>query len=64
MPLEVHVDRTHAELRTSLEAAGTPIRANDLLIAAHAVTLDMALVTGNVREFERVKGLKVENWVR
>jgi tRNA(fMet)-specific endonuclease VapC len=46
-----------------LEQAGTPIGPNDLLIAAHSLALDLTLVTANIREFERVPGLKLENWL-
>ncbi len=49
--------------RTKLEAAGTPIGANDLWIASHALADDMTLITNNVREFKRVPKLKVENWL-
>lgn len=49
--------------RAALDAAGTPIGGNDLWIAAHALAADMTLVTNNVREFERVPGLKTENWL-
>lgn len=49
--------------RSQLEAAGTPIGGNDLWIAAHALSQDLTLVTNNTREFERVPGLRVENWV-
>jgi len=49
--------------RQVLKQAGTPIREMDLLIAAHAMTLGLTLVTNNSREFERVEGLKLENWV-
>jgi tRNA(fMet)-specific endonuclease VapC len=45
-----------------LEAAGTPIGAMDLLIAAHALSEGVTLVTTNVREFTRVPGLRIENW--
>lgn len=48
---------------TRLRAAGTPIDANDLWIACHALADDCTLVTNNLREFERVEGLKLENWV-
>ena len=41
-----------------------PPEQNDMLIAAHALALDAILVTDNVREFKRVKGLKIENWLR
>jgi tRNA(fMet)-specific endonuclease VapC len=47
-----------------LEAKGTPIDANDLLIAAQALTLDLTVVTDNTKEFRRVRGLKLENWLR
>lgn len=48
---------------TRLKGAGTPIGANDLWIACHALALDATLVSNNTREFERVTGLRVENWV-
>ncbi len=64
LPLEASADEAYAKVRVALEAKGTPIGANDLLIAAHAIALGMVLVTDNVREFRRVSGLKVENWVR
>jgi tRNA(fMet)-specific endonuclease VapC len=47
---------------TRLRAAGTPIGANDLWIACHALADDCTLVTNNLREFERVAGLRLENW--
>lgn len=53
----------YAELRHELEAHGTPIGSNDLLIAAHALYLRCTLVTNNSREFERVPGLVIDNWV-
>jgi tRNA(fMet)-specific endonuclease VapC len=53
----------YGAVRAALERAGTPIGSLDLLIAAHARTLGRTLVTNNVREFSRVDGLKVENWV-
>jgi len=58
------VDRHYAVLRAELERDGTPIGGNDMLIAAHALTLDHILVTDNVREFERIKQLRIENWLR
>ncbi|MBN8763690.1 MAG: VapC toxin family PIN domain ribonuclease [Thiobacillus sp. 63-78] len=63
LPLEHPVDEHYAEIRNALERAGTPIGPNDLLIAAHARALGMILVTDNVREFSRVEGLGVENWL-
>ncbi len=64
LPFEAPADARYGELRVALEAAGTPIGANDLLIAAHALALDLMLVTDNTREFERVAGVRVENWLR
>jgi len=63
IPLDVDTDQKYAELRNALEAAGTPIGANDCLIAAHALTLELIQVTDNVSEFARVPGLNVENWL-
>ena len=67
-PLEVaSFDReaaaAYGRLRATLEQKGTPIGAMDLLIAAHALSLGVRLVTNNAREFRRVPGLRVENWV-
>jgi Predicted nucleic acid-binding protein, contains PIN domain len=47
---------------TRLKLAGTPIGANDLWIACHALALDATLVTHNTREFERIEGLALEDW--
>jgi tRNA(fMet)-specific endonuclease VapC len=63
LPLTDPVDQYYAEIRTYLEQQGTPIGGNDLLISAHALTLDLTIVTANVREFSRVPNLKVENWM-
>ena len=62
LPLDSEVVPHYARLRAQLEAAGTPIGPNDALIAAHALALDATLVSADV-EFERVPGLKVENWL-
>ncbi|MSQ75599.1 MAG: type II toxin-antitoxin system VapC family toxin [Rhodoferax sp.] len=53
----------YAKQFTQLRAAGTPIGANDLWIACHALALDATLVTNNTSEFKRVAGLQLENWV-
>ena len=53
----------YARHRKKLKALGTPIGEMDLLIACHAVAADMTLVTNNTREFERIEGLKLENWI-
>ena len=63
LPLEQPADTRYAKLRTTLEQAGTPIGPNDMLIAAHALALDVTLVTANVREFSRVSGLRLKNWL-
>jgi len=61
---EPPADETYAIIRTQLEQAGTPIGGNDLLIAAHAKTLGLTVVTDNEREFSRVAGITCENWLR
>lgn len=62
LPLDEVVGPHYARLRTHLEQAGTPIGANDTLIAAHAMSLGATLVTADA-EFTRVPGLRVENWL-
>jgi tRNA(fMet)-specific endonuclease VapC len=52
----------YGQVRAELERKGSPIGAYDLLIAAHALSLELTLVTNNVREFRRIAQLKVENW--
>jgi tRNA(fMet)-specific endonuclease VapC len=52
----------YAKIRADLRALGRMIGANDLFIAAHARSLGLTLVTNNTREFQRVRGLAVENW--
>jgi tRNA(fMet)-specific endonuclease VapC len=64
LPLAPGVVAPYASLRASLRRAATPIGPNDLWIAAHALAEDLTLVTGNEREFSRVPGLRVENWLR
>ena len=63
-PLSDGADAAYATLRSDLERRGQPIGQNDMLIAAHALALGAILVTDNTREFKRVKGLRVENWLR
>ena len=69
LPFETPADATYGLLRTLLEQAVTPIGANDLpinalLIAAQALALGYVIVTDNEREFSRVKGLRLQNWLR
>ena len=54
--------QAYGSLRQTLENAGQPIGPLDTQIAAHALALDVTLVTNNGREFSRVPGLKLENW--
>nr|VFJ62515.1 MAG: tRNA(fMet)-specific endonuclease VapC [Candidatus Kentron sp. DK] len=55
--------RHYAVQSARLRSVGTPIGGNDLWIACHALMLDATLVTNNLREFERIEGLRLENWV-
>jgi tRNA(fMet)-specific endonuclease VapC len=64
VPFEVPADAIYGQIRARLEQAGTPIGGNDLVIAAQAIALGDTLVTDNEREFGRVEGLSVENWLR
>lgn len=63
LPLDIPADADYGAIRAELEAAGQPIGMNDLLIAAHAQALGLTLVTDNTREFSRISGLKLENWL-
>jgi tRNA(fMet)-specific endonuclease VapC len=54
----------YGDLRAELERKGTPIGALDTMIAAHALSQQSTLVTNNIREFARVPGLALENWVQ
>ncbi len=67
LPLETvsfdaEAGRWYGRVRTRLQRAGLPFGGNNLLVAAHALSLGVTLVTGTVREFERVEGLHVERW--
>ena len=61
-PFDKQAAVCYGDIRSGLEKRGEMIGGNDLLIAAHALSLGWTLVTNNEREFGRVKGLKVENW--
>ena len=63
LALDAPADAAYGTIRAELEAAGTPIGPNDLLIAAHALALRAVLVTANTGEFDRVRALQVENWI-
>jgi tRNA(fMet)-specific endonuclease VapC len=63
LPFDVEAAKRYGELRADLERAGTPIGDADMRIAAIAKANELAIVTGNVRHFQRVTGLAVENWL-
>lgn len=63
LPLDESADRHYADIRATLESTGTPIGNHDLFIAAHARSRDLTLVTHNLREFRRVPGLCVADWL-
>jgi len=63
-PFDAPADAAYARLRTQLELAGSPIGGNDMLIAAHALATGCTVVTDNERDFVRVSGLPVENWLQ
>jgi tRNA(fMet)-specific endonuclease VapC len=62
LDFDLRAAATYGRVRARLEAGGTPIGPNDMLIAAHALSRGLTVVTDNTTEFRRVKGLKVENW--
>ena len=64
LPFDDRAGRPYGCVRAELERAGTPIGPLDTLIAAHALAVNVTLVTNNEREFSRVVGLAVENWMR
>lgn len=53
----------YGKIRSDLERKGTPIGSLDMLIAAHAKSINAVVVTNNTKEFSRVSGLNIENWV-
>jgi tRNA(fMet)-specific endonuclease VapC len=63
LPFDVPADAEYGAIRSELETVGKPIGGNDLLIAAHAHATGATIVSANVDEFERIRGLKVENWL-
>jgi tRNA(fMet)-specific endonuclease VapC len=62
-PFDKEAAIVYGDVRSALEKKGIIIGGNDLLIAVHALSLDLILVTNNVKEFSRIDGLKIENWV-
>jgi tRNA(fMet)-specific endonuclease VapC len=63
LPFDVPADAEYGEIRSKLEVAGQLIGGNDLLIAAHAKAVGATIVTANIREFNRIRDLSVENWL-
>ncbi len=63
LPLPETATEAYGTIRADLEAKGEMIGNNDLWIAAHALAADLTLVSNNLREFRRVRGLKSQNWV-
>ena len=63
LPFDKDAAVAYGDVRSDLEKRGLTIGGNDLFIAAHALSLNLTLVTNNQREFSRVNGLKIENWV-
>jgi len=60
--MDASTGRHYGQVRAELERKGSPIGAYDVLIAAHALSLGLTLVTNNVREFRRITQLRLENW--
>lgn len=63
VPISSETGLYYGKIRSALEKDGMPVGNNDLWIAAHALALNVVLVTNNVREFSRIPHLKIENWV-
>jgi len=63
LPFDTEATSCYGDIRVQLESKGTPIGPLDTLIAAHALSLSATLITNNAREFERVEGLSLENWI-
>jgi tRNA(fMet)-specific endonuclease VapC len=62
LPFDQRVAKVYGGVREKLKSMGTPIGPLDTQIAAHALALNLTLVTNNVNEFKRVEGLKLDNW--
>lgn len=63
LPFDAEAASCYGDFRIQLESRGTPIGPLDTLIAAHTLSLAATIVTNNLREFERVDGLAIENWI-
>jgi tRNA(fMet)-specific endonuclease VapC len=63
LPMPENAGKTYGTIRAILESKGKPIGNNDMWIAAHAKAVALTIVTNNEREFQRVPGLMIQNWV-
>ena len=63
LPFDANAAESYGEIRAELERKGTPIGPLDMMIAGHAKSLGYTVVTNNTKEFERINGLRLENWV-
>jgi tRNA(fMet)-specific endonuclease VapC len=63
LPFDVPADAKYGGIRAELEAAGGSLGSNGFLIAAHASASGATIVTANISEFKRIRGLAVENWL-
>ena len=63
LPYDSSAASHYGDIRANLEKKGTPIGVNDVHIAGHARSEALILVSNNIREFERVEGLRLENWI-
>ena len=63
LPFDANAAESYGEIRAELERKGTPIEPLDMMIAGHAKSLNYTVVTNNTKEFERINGLRLANWV-
>lgn len=64
LPYDENASKVYGRIRSQLEQSGKIIGPLDLLIAAHALSFKLILITNNEKEFKRIHSLKVENWVK
>lgn len=64
LPFETPADTIYGDIRTQLERTGKTVGGNDLLIAAQTIATGHTLVTANTREFSRINGLTIANWLQ
>lgn len=62
LDFDLEAARVYGHIRSTLEASGAPIGPYDMMIAAHALSLELTVVTDNEKEFRRISGLEIENW--